>query len=85
MRNNGEQESSCLDCVTRWNSTLVMYQQTIKLRDIMSCTISNKVIAHEFVDRSLSIDDWNHVSMDQCFLVPSIIFNYMSGSKYPIL
>ena len=86
MHKNGEQEPPCLDCVTRWNSTLVMYQQAMKLRDILSCTVSDKAIAHEFVDHTLSTEDWNRIqSMEQWLLVPAIISNYMSDSKYPTL
>ena len=83
MHENGEQEPPCLDCITRWNSTLIMYQQSLKLRDVLICTTSDKVIVDEFVDHTLSIEDWSHIqSMEQWLLVPAKICNYLSGSKY---
>jgi hypothetical protein len=56
-----EQEPPCLDFVTRWNSTLVMYQQAIKLRDVMICTVSDIAIAHDFIDHTLTNEDYNHI------------------------
>ena len=86
MHENGEQEPSCLDCITRWNSTLIMYQQSRKLRDVLICTTSDKPIANHFVDHTLSIEDWNNIqSMEQWLLVPTKICHYLSGSKYPNL
>ena len=86
MHENGEHEPPCLDCITRWNSTLIMYQQSLKLRDVLICTTSDKAIANEFVDYTLSIEDWNHIqSMEQWLLVPAKICNHLSGSKYPTL
>ena len=75
-----EQEPPCLDCVTRWNSTLVMYQQVIKLRDVMICIVSDIAIAHDFTDHTLTNEDWNHIqSMEQWLLVAAVICNYLSG------
>ena len=86
MHENGEHEPPCVDCITRWNSTLIMYQQSLKLRDVLICTTSDNVIANEFVDHTLSIEDWSHIqSMEQWLLVPAKICNYLSGSKYPTL
>ena len=80
------QEPPCLDVITRWNSTLTMYQQGIKLKDILTCTISDNLIDHEFADHILSVEDWNHIqNMEQWLSVPYIICNYLSGSKYPTL
>ena len=63
-----------------------MYQQAIKLRDVMICTISDIAIAHDFTDHTLTNEDWNHIqSMEQWRLVPVVICNYLSGSKYPTL
>jgi hypothetical protein len=44
-----EQEPPCIDVVTRWNSTLVIYQQSLKLRSILTCTIIDSTIASEFL------------------------------------
>ena len=86
MHENGEHEPPCLDCITRWNSTLIMYQQSLKLRDVLICTTSDNAIANEFVDHTLSIEDWSHIqSMEQWLLVPAKICNHLSGSKYPTL
>ena len=52
----------------------------------MSCTITDKNITHEFADHILTLEDWNHIhSMEQWLLVPGVICNYLSGSKYPTL
>ena len=86
MHENGEHEPSCVDYITRWKSTLIMYQQSLKLRDVVICTTSDNAIANEFVDHTLSIEDWSHIqSMEQWLLVPAKICNYLSGSKYPTL
>ena len=46
----------------------------------------DNAIANEFVDHTLSIEDWSHIqSMEQWLLVPAKICNYLSGSKYPTL
>ena len=84
MHENGEQEPPCLVCLTRWNSALIMcgrnimYQRSLKLIDVLIC-ISDKAIANEFVDHSLSIEDWSHI---QSMFVPAKICNYINGSTY---
>ena len=86
MHENGEHEPPCVDCITRWNSTLIMYQQSLKLRDVLICTTSDNAIANEFVDHTLSIEDWSHIqSMEQWFLLPAKICTYLSESKYTTL
>jgi hypothetical protein len=56
-----EQEPPCIDVVTRWNSTLVMYQQSLKLRSVLTCTITDSTIAVDFYDDTLTMEDWNHI------------------------
>ena len=86
MYEHGEREPPCLDIITRWNSTLEMYQEALKLRDVLSCTIADSIIAADFVDSMLTIDDWNHIqAMEQWLLLPARICTYLSGSKYPTL
>ena len=43
MYEHGEWEPPCLDIITRWNSTLEMYQEVLKLKDVLSCTIADFV------------------------------------------
>ena len=63
-----------------------MYQEALKLRDVLSCTIADSIIAVDFVDSMLTIDDWNHIqAMEQWLLLPARICTYLSGSKYPTL
>ena len=86
MHENEEQEPPFLDCITTWNSTLIMYQQSLKLKDVLVGATSYKAIVDEFVDHTLSIEDGSQIqSMEQWLLVPVRICNYLSGSKYPTL
>ena len=66
MYEHGEREPPSIDVITRWNSTLVMYQEAIKLRDIITCTITDSAIAGDFVNGILTLEDWNHIqAMEQ--------------------
>ena len=56
-----ERKLSSLDCMLDGKSTLIMFQQPIKLRDVWSCTIGNKAITHEFVDHTLTIEYSNNI------------------------
>ena len=86
MYEHGEREPPCLDIITRWTSTLEMYQEALKPRDVLSCTIADSIIAADFVDSMLTIDDWNHIqAMEQWLLLLARICTYLSGSKYPTL
>ena len=86
MYEHGEREPPCLDIIMRWNSTLEMYQEALKLRYVLSCTIVNSIIAAYFIDSMFNIDYWNHIqAMEQWLLLPARICTYLSGSKYPTL
>ena len=70
MHENGEQAPSCLDCITsRWNSTIIIYQQSLKWRDVLIYTTSDKAIADVFVDHTISIEDWSHIKSMQQWLL----------------
>ena len=57
-----------------------------KIKRCLDLYTSDKAISVEFVDHTLSIEDWSHIqSMKQWLLVPAKICNYLSGSKYPTL
>ena len=86
MCDHGEQELPCIEDIARWNSTLMMYQQAIKLRDVLNCTITDSTIVANFTDNMLSPEDWSHIeAMEQWLLLPARFCAYLSGSKYPTL
>ena len=63
-----------------------MYQEALKLIDILSCTITDSIIVADFIDSMLTIDYWNHIQeMEQWLLLHARICTYLSGSKYPTL
>ena len=41
MYEHGKRDLPCLDCPTRWNSTLEMYQEALKVKNILLCTMSD--------------------------------------------
>mgnify|MGYP000067080043 CR=1 FL=1 len=57
-----------------------MYQEALKLRDVLSCTIADSIIAADFVDSMLIIQE-----MEECLLLPARFYTYLSGSKCPTL
>ena len=74
-----EQEPPCINVITRWNSTLVMYKQFLKLRSVLICTIIDTVVATDFSDDTLTIEEWNN----GCLYL--LVCKFLSGSKYPTL
>ena len=52
-----EKEPPSLDVVTRWNSTLEMFRQAIKDRDVLNFTISDLTISSDFNGYVFTGDD----------------------------
>ena len=61
MYEHGEREPPCLDIITRWNSTLEMDQEALKLRDVLSCIIADSIIVSDFIDSTRTRDYWNQI------------------------
>ena len=61
MVEHHEREPPRLDVVTRWNSTLEMFRQAIKDRDVLNFTISNLTISSDFNGYALTVEDWSHI------------------------
>ena len=61
MFDKGEREPPCMDAVTRWNSTLVMYQQAIELKDVINWTITECSVPTNVNEYLLTREEWTHV------------------------
>ena len=61
MYDHGGWEPLCLDIITRWNSTLEMDQEALKLRDVLSCIIADSIIVSDFIDSTRTRDYWNQI------------------------
>ena len=61
MVEHREREPPRLDVVTRWNSTLEMFTQVNKDRDILNFTISYLAISSDFNGYVLTGEDWSHI------------------------
>ena len=59
MVEHHEREPPRLDVVTRWNSTLEMFRQAIKDRDILTLTVSDLTISSDFNGYILTGEDWS--------------------------
>ena len=65
MYEHGERDPPCLDCPTRWNSTLEMYQEALKVKNILLCTMSNNNSINEFTGEMPNGNDWNHITSNE--------------------
>ena len=71
MYNRSEREPPYLDVPTRWNSTLAMYEDAIKVKNILHCTISDPSGA-PYKEELPNDDDWYHIQgMVDWLSVPS--------------
>ncbi len=86
MFDKGEREPPCMDAVTRWNSTLVMYQQAIQLKDVINWTITECSVPTNVNEYLLTREEWTHVEgMIEWLAMPAKISKFFSGSKYTTL
>ena len=85
MVEHREREPPRLDVVIRWNSTLEMFRQAIKVRDILF-TISDLTISSDFNGYVLTGEDWNHIhAMEEWLDTPAEVSTFLRGSRYPTL
>ena len=81
-----EREPPRLDVVTRWNSTLEMFRQAIKDRDILTLTVSDLTISSDFNGYVLTGEDWSHIhAMEEWLDTPAEVSTFLGGSRYPTL
>ena len=81
-----EREPPRLDVVTRWNSTLEMFRQAIKDRDVLNFTISDLTISSDFNGYVLTGEDWSHIhAMEEWLDTPAEVSTFLGGSRYPTL
>ena len=86
MVEHREKETPRLDVVTRWNSTLEMFRQAIKDRDILNFTISDLTISSDFNGYALTVEDWSHIHvMEEWLETPAEVSTFLGGSRYPTL
>ena len=86
MVEHRESEPPRLDVIRRWNSTLEMFTQVIKDRDILNFTISYLTISSDFNGYVLTREDWNHIhAMEEWLDTPAKVSNFLGGSRYPTL
>ena len=86
MVEHREKEPPRLDVVTRWNSTLEMFRQAIKDRDILNFTISDLTISSDFNGYVLTVEDWSHIhAMEEWLETPAEVSTFLGGSRYPTL
>ncbi len=86
MVEHHEREPPRLDVVTRWNSTLEMFRQSIKDRDVLNFTISDLTISSDFNGNVLTGEDWSHIhAMAEWLDTPAEVSTFLGGSRYPTL
>ena len=81
-----EREPPRLDVVTRWNSTLEMFRQAIKDKDLLNFAISKLTISSAFNGYVLNLEGWSHIhAMEEWLDTPAKVSTFLGGSRYPII